>query len=326
MIMGNRTGRIAVLGSLVAAGALCFGAAVAHAVTIDIQNATTSGTSASVAVKLNSQGARVAGTQNDIGYDNTKVSFPVTKTCLRTNTTLCADDSQCPITAMYCVGGSNDKMTCTTITDCPGTGAACVPTHEPCLVRPMCTVAATGKEAFFAYLKTKGCSPGIDPNNNPCTCTPGTDCTAIRAIVASLNIVKPTEITNGTTLYNCQVNLVGGTTSAALVNGDPATETAAAAGAGDPDGNALTTTKGADGTIMVTTGGVGCLGSCGKNCNVTPGNLLTGLDILLGEQDLIVCDHWGVNGASGTDVTPGRLLTGLDNLLEGCPTECVPGS
>lgn len=70
--------------------------------------------------------------------------------------------------------------------------------------------------------------------------------------------------------------------------------------------------------------GVGCIGSCGHNCNVTPGNLLTGLDILLGNLDLISCDAWGDNGAAGTDVSPGRLLTGLDNLLQGCPAECVP--
>jgi len=67
--MGNRTGRIAVLGAWLTAGALCF-AAAAQAQTLIVSNASGEpGLSATFTVTLSSGGTSVAGTQNDIAFD-----------------------------------------------------------------------------------------------------------------------------------------------------------------------------------------------------------------------------------------------------------------
>lgn len=56
-----------------------------------------------------------------------------------------------------------------------------------------------------------------------------------------------------------------------------------------------------------------CIGDCDHGGDVSAGELLKGLDILLGNIDPSACDAWD------GDVTAGKLLTGLDNLLQGCP-------
>jgi hypothetical protein len=64
-----RTGRIAVLGALATAGALCLGSSVALAQTIIVGNASgDAGQQVTVTVTLSTGGQNVAGTQNDIGF------------------------------------------------------------------------------------------------------------------------------------------------------------------------------------------------------------------------------------------------------------------
>ena len=64
-----RTGRIAVLGALATAGALCLGSSAALAQTIVVGNASgDAGQQVTVTVTLSTGGAEVAGTQNDIGF------------------------------------------------------------------------------------------------------------------------------------------------------------------------------------------------------------------------------------------------------------------
>jgi len=66
-----------------------------------------------------------------------------------------------------------------------------------------------------------------------------------------------------------------------------------------------------------TGGGSGCAGDCNGDTEVSAGELLTGLDILLGDRDLTECEAADVN--KDGEVSAGELLTGLDNLLQGCP-------
>jgi hypothetical protein len=161
-------------------------------------------------VTLQSEGASVAGTQNDITY-SPGATIANSKKCLRTNATTCTADADCPLAD-------------------PANASSA---HEPCVVTPNCAVNAAGKEGFFSFLKTAGCT------GTACDCTPGTDCTAIRAIVMSLNIEKPTAIADGATLYTCTFNAV--TSAVALTNGNQ--------GAGDPDGNALASVGGTNGML-----------------------------------------------------------------------------
>lgn len=79
--MGKRTGRIAVLGSLVTAAALCLSSSAAQAAKLNVSSATGDpGTQVTFTVTLASEGASVAGTQNDIAFDaaNTPVAAKAT--------------------------------------------------------------------------------------------------------------------------------------------------------------------------------------------------------------------------------------------------------
>jgi hypothetical protein len=169
----------------------------------------------------------VAGTQNDITY--TGATITNSKTCLRTNATTCTTDADCPKADPANASSAN----------------------EPCVVRPNCAVNAAGKEGFFSFLKTAGCT------GTACDCTAGTDCTAIRAIIMSLNIEKPTAIADGATLYTCTFNAASGVS---LVNTNQ--------GAGDPDGNALTPVGGSNGSLGETTCPA-CLGDQNSSGDIT---------------------------------------------------------
>src|SRR5260221_13713494 len=68
--MRKRTRRIALLGSVITAGALCFGATQARASKLVVGTASgDAGTQVTVTVSLVAEGAMVAGTQNDITFD-----------------------------------------------------------------------------------------------------------------------------------------------------------------------------------------------------------------------------------------------------------------
>src|SRR6185295_8579688 len=156
------------LAALLPAGALCCMSVAARAeTTITVVGSSTGAVTGSL-----SGGTGVAGTQNDIVYTGAMVTH--SKKCLRTQTTACNTDADCPLS-----DPSNPSSA-----------------KEPCTDSPTCDNIAAGKEGFFSFLKTPGCKP---PD---CTCTIGTDCTAIRAIIVSLNVEPPTTIANGP-LYTC---------------------------------------------------------------------------------------------------------------------------
>jgi len=177
MIMGKKTGGIKTLGSLIVAGMLCYASASAFAQGLTVNSATGSpGGSATFSVKLSTGTASIAGTQNDLAFDDINTPIPSMKTCIVTQTQTCNMDSDCPLV----------------------TGSSTV--HEFCTVRPDCTVNAAGKQAFFSFL--------------PPDCT-GTACTGLRAIVVSLDTTqKPTAIADGTTLYSCTSTPLGSTANA----------------------------------------------------------------------------------------------------------------
>jgi len=97
---------------------------------------------------------------------------------------------------------------------------------------------ATGKPDCTAKVKLDGSQFAFQPPG----CTPGTDCTAVRAIIISFSDLSP--IPDGTELYECHVTIASDATP-----GDKAL-TCSGAGASDPDGNALDTTC-TNGTITV---------------------------------------------------------------------------
>ncbi len=76
--MKNRTGQIAVLGSLVTAAALCLGVAAAQAqpsLTVSNVANATPGSQVTISVTLSAGGAQVAGTQNTLTFDNTNATL-----------------------------------------------------------------------------------------------------------------------------------------------------------------------------------------------------------------------------------------------------------
>ena len=96
--MGNRTGRIAVLGALLSAGALCV-ASSAQAAKLVVGSASGDpGTQVTFTTTLQAEGAMVAGTQNDIGFDPTKIAVApkASGKCSVTTTMACTADGSCP--------------------------------------------------------------------------------------------------------------------------------------------------------------------------------------------------------------------------------------
>jgi len=75
--MSNRTGRIAVFGSLVTAGALCLGVAVAQAQSLTVSSVADAapGSQVAISVTLGSGTAQVAGTQSTLTFDNTNATL-----------------------------------------------------------------------------------------------------------------------------------------------------------------------------------------------------------------------------------------------------------
>jgi len=174
----RRTGRMTLLTSLVATGALCIASSGAYAVSISVGSTPSSpaGTTAMFDVTLQTQGSAVLGTQNDISFDPaTPIATTVAGNCAITTTTVCTTDQQCP------------QLTA------PFTG------NEPCVnlaPAPKCSVnASLGKGGFFAF-EPSGCS--------------GTSCTGIRALIFALNNVT-TAIPDNSVLYTCTVSIASGT-------------------------------------------------------------------------------------------------------------------
>jgi hypothetical protein len=121
-LMGKRMGRTAVLGSLITAGALCLSATTAQAQAASISLSSASGVSAGETISLTATlqdpgvDPGVAGAQNDLGYDSSKVAVVVRPVCASDPLTECTTDQEC----IDASGDPNDKCglpDCTVNTD-----------------------------------------------------------------------------------------------------------------------------------------------------------------------------------------------------------------
>jgi len=266
---------------LIALGALTLVPVSAWAASLAVGSANgAAGTSVTFGVTLNTEGASVNGVQNDLGFDatNTPIGVRTTGNCSVTTTTPCSTDADCPDLPSPFTG----KEPCVNLTSAPD-----------------CSVdSSIGKGGFFSFVPS-GCS--------------GASCTGLRAVIIALD--NTDAIANGKTLYRCKVNIAGGAadgayplTASSVVASDTAFEpvcgTGSAPQCGATNGN-------------VNVGAVACACDCNGDTEVSAGELLTGLDILLGDRDLTECEAADAN--KDGEVSAGELLTGLDNLLLGCP-------
>jgi hypothetical protein len=248
------------LGVLFIAGGFFAGAAVAQpAINVSTTGSGSPGGTATFSVTLAANGDQVAATQNDITFDpNIPVAVASGSNCAITTSDTCTTDANCPVLPTpfnICVGGSDAGKTCTADTDC--SGGAC--SHEPCLTQtgtPECTAQATGKQGFFSFLPhlcVGGSSPGTvcakdsDCGTGTCTgaCTPGTNCTGIRAIILAVDNLN--AIPDGSTLYTCTVDI----SSTATVGSTPAL-TIGNESAGDINQALISDVSGSNGKITVT--------------------------------------------------------------------------
>ena len=222
--MGKRTRRLELpmLGVLFIAGVFFASAAVAVPPVINVVSGSGSqGGAGTFSVTLTANGAQVAATQNDIAFDSSApvaVRTSAGGNCTITITQACSSDADCPILPdpfahEACVGSPlhcavTTGQSCTTSADCPTV-------HEPCVNQsgPACTVDPTiGKGGFFTFLPhvcsnnaTQTCTQDSDCTPGTCTgaCTPGTNCTGIRAIILAVENLD--AIPDGSTLYSCAV-------------------------------------------------------------------------------------------------------------------------
>jgi hypothetical protein len=140
----------------------------------------------------------------------------------------------------------------------------------------------------------------------PDGCTPGVDCTGIRAVVFAAGNVDP--IADGSELYACVVRAAA---TAAIGTSYPLT----CAGA-----SANTTTAQSvpgfcsDGTVLAAISA--CPGDCSDDGQVTVDELLTGVNMALGTLPVTQCLVFDANG-DGT-VTIDELLEAVSSALTGC--------
>ena len=224
----NRRSELPMLGVLFIAGGFFAGAAVAQPVIHVGEGSGSPNGAASFSVTLSTGGAAVAATQNDIAFDSSApvaVRTSAGGNCTITITQACSSDADCPILPdpfahEACVGSPlhcavTTGQSCTTSADCPTV-------HEPCVNQsgPACTVDPTiGKGGFFTFLPhvcsnnaTQTCTQDSDCTPGTCTgaCTPGTNCTGIRAIILAVDNLNP--IPDGSALYSCAVAIASDAT------------------------------------------------------------------------------------------------------------------
>ena len=263
--MGKRTQRseLPMLGVLFIAGGFFASAAVAVPPAINVVPGSGSqGGTGTFSVTLTTNGAQVAATQNDIAFDSTTpvaVRASAGGNCAITTTQACSTLADCPILPSpfdheACVGSPlhcavTTEQSCTTSADCPTV-------HEPCVNQsgPACTVDSTiGKGGFFTFLPhvcsnnaTQTCTLDTDCTPGTCTgaCTPGTNCTGIRAIILAVGNLS--AIPDGSTLYTCTVDV----SSTATVGNDYAL-TISNESAGDTSQALISGVTGTSGTIHV---------------------------------------------------------------------------
>ena len=202
---------------------------------------------------------------------------------------------------------------------------------------PSCTVNSTlNKQASFTLIKSAGCI------TTACACS-GTTCTALRAAVLSLS--EPiASFPDGATLYTCAVNI-----APAASEGEyslPISQVVM----GDPDGLPVVGATGTDGKIVViprptptptdtptitpsatqtdtptdtatpsptaTVTPVPCVGDCNADGAVTVDELVTMVNIALGNAPIANC----LAGDSSGDgmITVDEIVQAVNHALNGC--------
>jgi hypothetical protein len=174
---------------------------------------------------------------------------------------------------------------------------------------PDCDVnPAIGKQGYFAF--------------QPTGCTPGSNCTGVKAIV--IGIFESTQeecdanpdecynldpIPDGSTLYTCRLTLgaASGTFPLTCANPD----------ASDPDGVPVDTTC-SDGQVTIETTGIACVGDCNGDGEVTLGEVQTALDIFFDDRPISQCP--AADGNMNGEVSLGEVQTSLDNFFNDCPS------
>jgi hypothetical protein len=159
--------------------------------------------------------------------------------------------------------------------------------------RPSCAVnPAINKEATsFAFL--------------PAGCTPGVDCTGLRALVLSAANTSP--IPDAVTLYSCQAAIA---VSAPL---GAHRLTAGGAAASGPDSEILPA-QSSDGAITVSRA---CVGDCDGDRTVVINELLLGVSIVAGDAALSACTALDANQDGAVVIS--ELVQAVNNALDGCP-------
>ena len=161
--------------------------------------------------------------------------------------------------------------------------------------RPDCTVdAAIDRDATsFIFL--------------PMGCTPGDDCSGVRAFVLSTG--NPDPLTDGTTLYSCRLAIAA---DAPLGSYPLVADMPLASG---PDAEILAVLA-SDGAVEVIERPPPCAGDCDGNRQVAINELLVGVNIITGAAQTSVCSVLDVD-ADGT-ITINELIQAVNNALSGC--------
>lgn len=175
-------------------------------------------------------------------------------------------------------------------------------TQNEIVFQPPLAIAATR-----AGLPACTVNPAIDKAGTsfiflPPDCTPGRDCTAVRAFVLAFD--NNTPIPPGSLLYRCGVNVA----SNANLGTHPLH--ARNAVASDPDGNEVRA-RGRRGAVEVI-----CAGDCNGDGQVAIFELLRGVNILLGYQELDVCPVFDADDS--TDVSISEIVQAASSALRGC--------
>jgi hypothetical protein len=141
----------------------------------------------------------------------------------------------------------------------------------------------------------------------PLGCTPGIDCTGVRALILSTS--NTAGIPHGATLYTCEVAIAADAPSGTypLVAAMPQ--------ASDPNGEGLPVLA-SDGSIEVTEL-LPCVGDCDGDRVVAINELLFGVNIIIGSQPLSECTALDVDADGTAQIN--ELIGAVNNALNGCP-------
>lgn len=164
-------------------------------------------------------------------------------------------------------------------------------------------IAATGNGLPGCTVNPDIHKSGTSFKFEPAGCTPGSTCTGIGAIVLALDNNDP--IPDGSALYTCRVAIAAGASgSYPLTCSDPS--------ASDPAGNPIPAAC-PSGTVVI---GSACVGDCNGDGMVVVSEIVTLVNIALGNTPLSNCTAGDANGDGTIEIN--ELVQAVDNALNGC--------